>query len=246
MEEHRKITSEELAEFDGQEEKPAYVAYDGRVIDVSTSKRWPKGKHMNRHQAGGDLTSDLSAAPHDASVLDRFPQVAVLEKEEKEEDTGDPRLPAFFRLMLDAFPSMQRHPHPMTVHFPIVFMMSSAVFTFLYLTSGVKSFETTALHLLGAGVVFTLVAMATGFMTWWLNYMAKPMKSVIIKIVLSSIMWITAAIDFIWRLMDPTILDNVSGVNLIYVITVLAFIPEVSIIGYLGAELTFPVEGKRK
>ena len=148
--------------------------------------------------------------------------------------------------MIEAFPVMRRHPHPMTVHFPIVLMMFSSIFTLLYMTSGVKSFETTSLHLLGAGIVFTMVAMATGFLTWWINYMAKPMKPVLIKIVLSTIMLITAATDFIWRLIDPTILEHLWGVSLIYLIIMVAFLPEVSIIGFLGAELTFPLDGRKK
>lgn len=244
MEDQPKFSSQKLAEFNGQDGKPAYVAYNGRVFDVSTSKRWPKGAHMNRHHAGHDLTADLASAPHDPSVLDQFPQVGVLESEETE--TADAHLPLFVRVMIDAFPFMRRHPHPMTVHFPIVFMMFSAVFALLYVTSGVKSFETTSLHLLGAGVVFTMVAMVTGFLTWWINYMARPMKSVIVKIVLSTIMLITAIIDFVWRLVDPAILDHTWGLSLIYLVTMVAFIPEISVIGFLGADLTFPLEGRHK
>jgi uncharacterized membrane protein len=56
----------------------------------------------------------------------------------------------------------------MTVHFPIVFMFSTTVFTLLYLATGDKSFDTTALHCLGAG--FLTESMLTGLYTWWLNY----------------------------------------------------------------------------
>jgi predicted heme/steroid binding protein/uncharacterized membrane protein len=236
-------TLEELTACDGQEGRPAYIVYRGRVIDVSGSKRWPNGLHMNRHQTGRDLTDDMSAAPHDTSVLDRFPQVGTLKEEAQ--DFG-PGLPAFLSVMFEAFPGLRRHPHPMTVHFPIVFMISSSVFTFLHLTSGVASFETTAVHMLGAGIFFTLVAIATGFFTWWLNYLARPRKEVIVKIALSAIMLITAVIAFAWRLIDPSVLKPVQGVGWIYLILVLLLLPEVSVIGYYGAELTFPTHGGRK
>jgi len=237
------FTLEELAACDGQDGRPAHVAYRGRVIDVGTSKRWPKGPHMNRHRAGRDLTDDLAAAPHDKSMLDRFPQVGVLQEEPQ--DFG-PKMPAFFKVLFEAFPFLKRHPHPMTVHFPIVFMMAGSAFTFLYLTSGVASFETTAVHMLGAGILFTLVAMTTGFVTWWLNYLARPRKEVIVKITLSTIMLITATVAFVWRLLDPNVLHPVHGVGLIYVILVFSLFPEVAIVGYFGAELTFPTHGGRK
>ena len=48
------------------------------------------------------------------------------------------------------FPMLRRHPHPMTIHFPIVFMFSTTLFTLLYFLTGVRSFELTALNCLGA------------------------------------------------------------------------------------------------
>ena len=79
-------------------------------------------------------------------------------------------MPAMLSRLLVRFPMLRRHPHPMTVHFPIVFAFSAAVFTLLYLVTGIASFESTALHCLGAGLLFTPVAMTTGYFTWWLNY----------------------------------------------------------------------------
>ena len=76
MEEYPKLNSQELAEFNGQDDKPTYVAYNGRIIDLSTSKRWPKGKHMNRHQAGHDLSADLASAPTIPRSWTGFPRWA--------------------------------------------------------------------------------------------------------------------------------------------------------------------------
>jgi predicted heme/steroid binding protein len=69
---------ESLARYDGRDGKPAYVAYQGKVYDVSRSKLWAGGSHMKRHGAGEELTEDMDDAPHDPDVLKRFRQVGVL------------------------------------------------------------------------------------------------------------------------------------------------------------------------
>ena len=130
----------------------------------------------------------------------------------------------------------------MTVHFPIVFMFSTTVFTLLYLITGVKAFETTAFHCLGAGVFFNMVGIATGLYTWWLNYMAKMLKPVKIKIPLTLAMLVTSIILFIWRLSDPQILEQLDGVGLLYLLLVLSLSGMVTVIGWNGAAMTFPVD----
>ncbi|MEW5913179.1 MAG: multiheme c-type cytochrome [Thermodesulfobacteriota bacterium] len=64
-----------LAQFDGQEGRPAHIAYSGQLYDVGGSKLWPGGEHMRRHRAGRDLTADLAAAPHGPEVLERLPKL---------------------------------------------------------------------------------------------------------------------------------------------------------------------------
>jgi len=58
------LTLGELASFDGEEGRAAYIAYKGNIYDVSKSNLWRNGNHMTRHQAGVDLTDVLSQAPH--------------------------------------------------------------------------------------------------------------------------------------------------------------------------------------
>jgi len=74
------MTQEELATFDGQDGRKAYVAVNGKVFDVTASPYWQNGNHQNAHQAGTDLSADLLKAPHVRSVIERFPVVAVLEE----------------------------------------------------------------------------------------------------------------------------------------------------------------------
>jgi predicted heme/steroid binding protein len=77
-EELRKFTLEELKEYDGKNGKPAYIAYQGKVYDVSLSGLWGEGEHMGMHQAGKDLTEDLELAPHRDEVLEKAKLVGVL------------------------------------------------------------------------------------------------------------------------------------------------------------------------
>ena len=230
-----------LAENNGQDGKKIFIAHEGKVYDVSGSKMWKSGLHMRRHHAGTDLTTDIQAAPHGTEVLARYPQVGVVKKEEKVVERKIPRAVAW---LLETNPFFRRHPHPMTVHFPIVFFLANPFFNVLYIITGNKSFETTAFHCLAGGILFGIIAMATGLFTWWYNYMARMMKPIAIKIPLSLALLVVAIILFFWRLNDPEIMDGVQSGSLIYLLLSLALFPMVSIVGWFGATMTFPVEKK--
>jgi len=236
----KEFNPDELAGYNGENGNPVYIAYDGKVYDVSESKLWRNGLHMKRHRAGQELTSDIQAAPHEKNVLARYPQVGILKKVVDER-----KIPQPIDWLISRYPMLRRHPHPMTVHFPIVFMLSTTVFNLLYLISGVKAFETTAFHCLGGGILFTVVAISTGVYTWWLNYMAKMLKPVKIKIPLSLIMLAVAVIIFIWRIIVPDIMDSLQGPGIIYLLLVLSLSVFVTIISWNGAEMTFPVEQEK-
>jgi len=73
----KEFTLEDLKMYDGREGRPAYVAYDGVVYDVTESAMWGDGDHEGMHQAGDDLTAEHGDAPHDVYVTD-FPEVGKL------------------------------------------------------------------------------------------------------------------------------------------------------------------------
>ena len=75
------MTLAELAQNNGREGKPAYVAVNGTIYDVTASPRWQNGLHPPDHHAGQDLTEELAAAPHVRAVVERFPVVGTLEAE---------------------------------------------------------------------------------------------------------------------------------------------------------------------
>lgn len=73
-----KLTKAELEEYNGKEGKPAYVAVNGKIYDMSKSPLFQDGKHFNHEELGYDLTYDLTDAPHDESKLEGFPVVGEL------------------------------------------------------------------------------------------------------------------------------------------------------------------------
>lgn len=245
----KKFTPGQLAEGTGAAGKPVYVAYRGKVYDVSASPLWEGGRHMEAHRAGGDLSAEFAEAPHGEEVFERYPQVGVLAAAAPSEaelaiSPGDAR--EFWFRVLQKAPLLRRHPHPMVVHFPIVFMISATAFTLLYLLTGIRSFEVTGFHCLGGGVLFTPVAMATGFFTWWLNYLARPLKPVVIKIVLSPILLAAGAGGFVMRWQNPDILGSLGHwTGLVYLALICTLAPLVSVIGWYGATMTFPLHEER-
>jgi predicted heme/steroid binding protein len=78
LEKKTRFTLEELSPFDGTEKKPAYIAYEGKVYDVSSSKLWVEGNHVRKHLAGNDLTEALKTAPHGEEKIFQMPQVGEL------------------------------------------------------------------------------------------------------------------------------------------------------------------------
>ena len=255
MAEGKTFTRAELARFDGQNGRPAYIAYKGRVIDVTGSKMWRGGMHMRLHHAGQDLSAEIAAAPHDTDVLDRYPQVGTLAEEAAPAGAAaSPAasslpvegLPPWVDRFLERFPFFQRHPHPMTVHFPIVFFISAPVFTALFLIMRVDGFETTALDCLGAALLFSVVVIPTGLFTWWVNYGAQPIKAVTIKLTLSFSQFFVGLVAFAWRLADPQVLRSLSGANVLYPVLVFLLLPSIFVVAWYGATLTFPLRKRKR
>lgn len=240
LSEKKHFTAEELAVYNGQSDKDVYISYKEKVFDVSGSRLWKNGVHMMSHHAGKDLTDEFKDAPHGSNVFDRYPQVGILEKEEiavsEEYET-----PGILARTMSRYPLLKRHPHPFMVHFPIVLMVLSPLFTVLYLITGTRAFEVTSFHCLACGLLFTLAAIPSGLLTWWVNYSAHFFKPVIVKTILSPILFGVGFIVFIWRLKNTAILEQVAGPDFLYLILLFLLAPLVLIIGWFGASMTFPL-----
>jgi len=80
MSAERKFTLEELKNYDGKDGRPAYIAYKGKVYDVTDNFLWMEGDHQGEHAAGRDLTEEMAMAPHGEDVVERVKLVGVLVK----------------------------------------------------------------------------------------------------------------------------------------------------------------------
>ncbi|OEK05956.1 cytochrome b5 domain-containing protein [Roseivirga misakiensis] len=67
----------QLALRNGQDREEIWVAFQGKIYDVTTSKLWRNGEHYE-HWAGQDLTDELKDAPHTSGVFEKFEVIGVL------------------------------------------------------------------------------------------------------------------------------------------------------------------------
>lgn len=79
----RQFTEMELRQYNGERGRPAYIAYQGIVYDVTNAPNWRGGMHRDLHYPGLDLTRSLRKAPHDATVFQRVPRVGRLVQEDR-------------------------------------------------------------------------------------------------------------------------------------------------------------------
>lgn len=78
VETQKQFNIEELKKYDGSNGKPAYVAVDGIVYDVSLSLPWGGGTHFGLY-AGKDLTKEFKVC-HDEEkkILEVLPKMGQL------------------------------------------------------------------------------------------------------------------------------------------------------------------------
>lgn len=70
-------SKQQLALRNGQDKPEIWVAFEGKIYDVTSSRLWRNGKHYE-HWAGQDLTDELKDAPHTRSVFDKFEVIGLL------------------------------------------------------------------------------------------------------------------------------------------------------------------------
>ena len=85
----KEFTEKELAQYNGRNGKPAYIGYNGKVYNVSSSFLWKNGTHQVLHKAGEDLTAALEQAPHSEDVLKKFPVVGTLHSAKISKESSD-------------------------------------------------------------------------------------------------------------------------------------------------------------
>lgn len=71
------LTLEELAQYNGKDGKPVYVAVNGLVYDMTGIETWKSGKHKG-NKAGTDLSKKIKSSPHGIAVLKKLKVVGKL------------------------------------------------------------------------------------------------------------------------------------------------------------------------
>jgi predicted heme/steroid binding protein len=72
------MTIEELAQYNGSNGKPAYVAVNGIIYDVSLQPVWGGGTHFSLY-AGKDLTNEFGGCHSDrVDILKLLPKVGMV------------------------------------------------------------------------------------------------------------------------------------------------------------------------
>jgi len=155
---------------------------------------------------------------------------------------GGEKLPPGMARLLHRHPAWRRHPHPIVVHFTIVYMLSTTFFSLLYLLMQIPSLEITAYYCLGAGLLSIPFAMLTGYLSRRVNYPEAPRRLFFIEIRLSWLLLGAGAAAFLWRTLNPGILQNFGKAGLFYLLLIISLSVIVTIISFFGGLLTFPLE----
>ncbi len=223
---------DELKKFDGKDGRSAYIAYKGNIYDVTGSKLWKNGSHINRHFAGEDLTHQMAVAPHADDVMGRYKIVDKLETEEKpvEIDKMDKRRD-FYRKF---------HPHPVLIHFPMALFFFTFIMQLLFLIFNFSPYENAAYYSLFIGVVLAYPATASGIYSWWINYQSLLTRTFKIKLYMSILLLILTSASLLFRILVPDISFTAGAGFYIYNAMLFLGFPVVTIVGYYGGKITWP------
>jgi predicted heme/steroid binding protein/uncharacterized membrane protein len=227
------VKKDDLQKFNGQDSEKAYVSYKGKVYDVTDSRLWKNGKHVNKHMAGMDLTEALESAPHGMDVLERFAHVDTIEgfRMQKEESGGKKALiKKLYRIT---------HPHPMLIHFPMGLLVFTVIMQAIFLYYKDASFETAAFYSLFTAVVFTVPTIVSGMVSWWVNYELAKTKIFMNKLIFSFILLAMGIVEVAIRITHPHLADGSGGLGMFYNVMLFLNIPVLAVVGFNGGKLSW-------
>jgi predicted heme/steroid binding protein/uncharacterized membrane protein len=209
---------------------------DGKVYDVTASRRWKNGRHMNSHSAGRDLSAEMETAPHGIEVFDNVELVGELRGSEDSEPAGGRGTapPALVASLLSL------HPHPVSAHFPIALAVAAGLFTVIGVAFDSESFRTAALYNLCFAAAAVPVSIVTGLMSQRYNYAGKWTTILRWKFALSFVIATMMVAAVTIRLTMPESAVPGSPLYWVYSFIVVGLVPVVATVGYLGGRITFP------
>jgi predicted heme/steroid binding protein/uncharacterized membrane protein len=220
------LTLEELREFDGKSGKPVYVAFKGKIYDVSESPLWKTGKHQGRHPAGTDLTEAIANAPHAEEVLMRFPVVGEVRQEDPPQRTLAERVEGF-------------HPHPMLVHFPIAYSIAIPILALIYISTHKSSFEMASYYLVMAALLTGAGAGLLGVFSWRISYEGRVKRVFALKAIYGVLLAVVVTTCVVWRSVDSDILVTGTSWSYVYLALLVILAPIVVMLGHYGAKILY-------
>ncbi len=220
------LTLEELREFDGKSGKPVYVAFKGKIYDVSESPLWKTGKHQGRHHAGTDLTEEIANAPHAEEVLTKFPVVGELRQEKPSKRTLADWVEGF-------------HPHPMLVHFPIAYSIAIPILALIYISTHKSSFEVASYYLLIGALLTGTAAGLLGVFSWRITYEGRVGRVFVLKATYGIALAVVVTTCVIWRSVDSNVLVAETPSSYGYLALLVILVPIVVMLGHYGEKILY-------
>lgn len=216
------MTKEQLKEFNGKDGKPAYIGYKGKVYDISKSDFWAGGEHMGRFKAGEDLTDSIDMSPHGEKNVFRFEAVDTLEDGITQEANTETVVPNSENMISDMDKKMmakrqwykKNHPHPKLIHFPIgMFGFAFFVQVLAVILGGTSGgfLSATSLIATAFGTLFLIPAIASGALSFYINYNGFANSILKQKMIGSVVLLITGVIAVLIGKMELTAAGHILG-----------------------------------
>jgi predicted heme/steroid binding protein/uncharacterized membrane protein len=240
----KEFTPEELTLFNGQNGQPCYVAFQGKVYDVSESKRWRNGKHMLKHEAARDLTAAIAAAPHGDEVFAKFQAIGTLAAAPPAAAEEEIKAPWPLSVIYRKWPFVKRHAHPFAVHFPLGLVLAGFLFLLIHLIYGrstLADFDRTSFHLIALATLCAPFAALTGMQSWWLFYGAGRTGKLLFKLFGGWVVFLLCAATTAVHWGNPYLVsESLGALSFVYIVLYAMAAAAVLAVGFVGGQLTFP------
>jgi predicted heme/steroid binding protein/uncharacterized membrane protein len=233
----KKFTKDDLISHNGEHGSKSYIAYKDKVYDVSGSRKWKDGVHVQIHHAGMDLTEAIDNAPHGPELLADFPVVGKLVVRQHSLS----HLKRCFTYLSDW------HVHSVFSHFSVSSFVLSPIFLLVYLFNlELKLFEDLSFYMLVIGVVSLPFSIVTGLLDWWIKYSLDMTKYLKEKLTFGVLLIVMAVICFFWRISEVNLVLQREPYYLVYVGINLSLLFYAVMLGWIGGKLVFPFAPVKK
>jgi len=227
----KKFTKDELVGYSGEQDEKSYIAYKNKVYDVSESRKWKDGIHMQVHHAGMDLTEAIENAPHGPEMLTDFPVVGEVMGTE----LNSSRLKRYLSFLSDL------HLHSVFCHFTVSSFVLSPIFLLVYLfLPEWRLFENLSFYMLVVGAVFLPSSVFTGLFDWWNKYLLDMTKIFKKKLIFGMLLLFSAIGCVIWRIAEVNLVLDKQPYYPVYIGINLSLLIYAVILGWIGGKLVFP------